>query len=366
MTEDLVEPKKREEQIMMGFLIAVMVIALVVLGFTMKSMFFDTDLTTSPGGGSSMGKSTSRMSLTSFDRQLAKQLMDKDHNGKCDSCGMPVEMCIDSGEVQCSMDPSSQIGKLGSQHIHADWKIYMNGKELDLSAYAMDMSKSDNKITSSFIHVDAGAPEPEKTSDVIHMHATGVPLWIFFKSIGMDFNQECITLDNQEKICNEGNKTQENQGFSGPRNSIRISRELKFLVNGKENNEFENYVFNDLDKILISYGSENQPEIQKQLASITSFAMNHRKGSAAKASSSSAAEPATPSPIKLPANIQSSTPLKFSSMDEEIEYMKKNAKNPKSISIEKAVRGMDPDHNGVCDSCGMSILGCIESGMESM
>lgn len=38
-------------------------------------------------------------------------------------------------------------------------------------------------------------------------------------------------------------------------------------------NEFENYVFNDLDKILISYGNED--ELKNQFASITGFAKNH-------------------------------------------------------------------------------------------
>ncbi len=70
--------------------------------------------------------------------------------------------------------------------------------------------------------------------------------------------------------------------------------------------------------------------------------------------------------IKLPSNIQSSAPMQFKSFEEEVEYYKKNAKNPNNIDIEKAVRNMDSDLNGVCDSCGMAILHCIESGMENM
>ena len=114
-----------------------------------------------------------------------------------------------------------------------------------------------NLPVSSFIHVDSDAPAPEKTGDVLHMHAEGVPLWIFFNSIGMDFNKDCITLENKEKFCKDSNK------------------KLKFFVNGKESNEFENYVFNDLDKILISYGNENEEEIRTQLNSITDFAKIH-------------------------------------------------------------------------------------------
>ena len=64
-------------------------------------------------------------------------------------------------------------------------------------------------------------------------------------------------LENKEKFCNDGNK------------------KLKFSVNGKESNEFENYVFKKLDKILISYGNDSEEEIKNQLASITNFAKNH-------------------------------------------------------------------------------------------
>ena len=199
-------------------------------------------------------KSMSRMSLTGFDKELARQMMDQNNDGRCDVCGMPIEQCIDGGQLQCSMDPNAKIGILGSQHIHAYWKIYINGNSLDLSDKYYGRIR-EGKSASSFIHVEHSPGE--KAGDVLHMHATGVPLWVFFKSVGMDFNKDCITLENKEKFCNDVNK------------------KLKFYVNGKENNEIENYVFNDLDKILISYGNENQQEIQKQLDSITDFAKLH-------------------------------------------------------------------------------------------
>ena len=71
-------------------------------------------------------------------------------------------------------------------------------------------------------------------------------------------------------------------------------------------------------------------------------------------------------PIELPDNIKSSAPIHFASLEEEVAYYKKNAKNPKNIDIEQAVINMDADHNGACDSCGMAILHCIEQGMEDM
>ncbi len=234
------------------FLSAFFVIVITVVLFAFSTAFSAFQIT-----GPVTGQQT-RMSLSPFDRGLALQLMDKDSDGKCDACGMDIQLCMDSGQIQCNMDSKSTIGVLGSQHIHADWKVYINGKALDAAFFeplAMDMSKMDNKKTSSFTHLDRGAPSPEKTGDLIHMHATGVPLWIFFKSVGMDFNKESFTLPDGRKFPNDGKNT------------------LKFYVNGKPNSEWENYVFSDLDNILISYG--NEIDLTQQLNSITNFAKNH-------------------------------------------------------------------------------------------
>ncbi|MBI4450846.1 hypothetical protein HY642_02640 [Candidatus Woesearchaeota archaeon] len=212
-----------------------------------------------PAGESShhaMGASMSRMSMTEFDKKKARQLMDKDNDGKCDACGMPVEMCLDGGEMECSMDTNAKIGALGTQHIHADWRVYVDGKVVDFSDYAHMQRMQEGKSVSSFIHVDSGSPEPEKTGDVLHMHATGVPLKLFFESLGMKFDKDCLTISASDKYCTDD------------RNA------LKFYVNGKPQNPYGDYVFKDLDKILISYGPK-EDEVSQQLASITSFAGLH-------------------------------------------------------------------------------------------
>ncbi|MBS3053689.1 MAG: hypothetical protein J4469_04260 [Candidatus Aenigmarchaeota archaeon] len=204
-----------------------------------------------------MGQGPTRMSLSPFDVKLAKEFMDKNGDGKCDSCGMPVEMCIDSGQMQCNMDSKSTIGILGSGHTHADLSIYVNGKRLDESFFASlarDTQTIDSEITSSFVHIENANP-PEKVGDIIHMHATGVPLWIFFKSVAMDFNKENLSLPDGRKFSNDDKNT------------------LKFYVNGKPNSEWENYVFSDLDKILISYGDE--ADLTQQINSITDFSKSH-------------------------------------------------------------------------------------------
>ncbi len=187
-----------------------------------------------------------RMILTEWDKAKARELMDINGDGKCDSCGMPIEQCVASGMMQCTMDPKARIGLLESQHIHADWKIYLDGKELNLSSYSHMQRMREGKNVSSFIHVDEGGTV-EKTGDTIHMHATGVPLSFFFESIGMKFEKGCLTIENKQ--------------YCG----------IKMYVNGQENNELENYVLKDKDKLLITNG-EN---IEEQMNTITNFAEAH-------------------------------------------------------------------------------------------
>ncbi len=132
------------------------------------------------------------------------------------------------------------IGALKSTHIHADVKVYLNGQSIDFS-------QRKYQLASSYIHFEDGL------GDVIHIHATGMTLGHLFKSLGMDFNNNCLVAQGQS-YCNGGDKT------------------LKFYVNGNPNTLFDNYVIKDLDKYLISYGDDNDSEIQKQLSSITNLA----------------------------------------------------------------------------------------------
>ena len=240
-TEQKTEINKKEarrENIAMLFIYSVLAFAIIVLFFTAKTMFFLPEINNQATlQDTTQMPAMSKMSLTNYDKELARKMMDKNNDGKCDACGMPVEMCIDSGELQCSMDSKSQIGKLGSQHVHADWKVYVNGNVADFTGKDHMTGMKSGYSVSSFIHVDSGAPAPEKTGDLLHMHATGIPLWIFFESI-----------------------------------DVKLSESTKVYVNGELNSDGLNYVFNDLDKILITDGKGN---LQQQLNSITNFAGVH-------------------------------------------------------------------------------------------
>ena len=140
----------------------------------------------------------------------------------------------------------SGIGPLKSTHIHSDIKVYINGQSIDFS-------QKKYQITTSYIHFE------DSLGDVVHIHSTGLAMNHLFNSLNGDFNSNCLIFEDRT-YCNDGNK------------------KLKFYVNGKPNNEFGYYVMKDLDKILVSYGNENESEIQKQMESITNLAPKFSSG----------------------------------------------------------------------------------------
>ena len=147
-----------------------------------------------------------------------------------------AELQKDSKDLQLL----SGIGPLRSAHLHADVKVYINGNSIDFS-------QKKYQLAARYIHFEEGV------GDVIHTHATGLTMGHMFSSLGVDFNSNCIEFESQD-YCNGG------------------SKKLRFYVNGQQNNQFDNYLIKDLDKILLSYGSESEAEIQKQLGSITNLA----------------------------------------------------------------------------------------------
>jgi len=163
--------------------------------------------------------------------------------------GQNLALSADNEIVTDRRAAAAKIGAVGSQHIHADIKIYVNGKQMNFA---------DNKyyMRSSFVHFDNQQNKAD-AGGVLHMHATGVPMWAVLKSLGMEIGYNCLTLENNEKLCNNNKQM------------------LKFFVNGKNVDDIENYVFKDLDKILVSYVDETGQQLIEQIISVTDYAKNH-------------------------------------------------------------------------------------------
>ncbi|MBI2918213.1 MAG: hypothetical protein HYY01_09475 [Chloroflexi bacterium] len=133
------------------------------------------------------------------------------------------------------------LGAPGSVHTHQDLKVYLLGKPVDFS-------QPKYQLRSDYIHMEAG------NGDMIHTHATGATLGLFFESMGITFNDQCFILEIGERYCNDGQNT------------------LKMLVNGTQSARFHQHETRQGDRILVSYGPETPDQLDSQLATVTNFA----------------------------------------------------------------------------------------------
>jgi len=129
-------------------------------------------------------------------------------------------------------------GTLGSEHVHATILAKLHGDIFDFSGPAY-------QIKSSWQHFEA------RDGSTIHRHATGVMMGFLFETIGIGLDDECFSFKasagGERKFCT-------NEDFS-----------LKFFVNHEPVPNLTEYVFKDGDRILLSYGSEDQTQIDTQL-----------------------------------------------------------------------------------------------------
>jgi len=137
-------------------------------------------------------------------------------------------------------------GTLGSEHVHASILTKLHGDKFDFSGPAY-------QIKSSWQHFEA------RDGSTIHRHATGVMLGYLFETIGIGLDDECFSFKasagGERRFCT-------NEDFS-----------LKFYVNHEQVDNLTEYVFEDLDRILVSYGSEDQTQIDTQLLELDSLSI---------------------------------------------------------------------------------------------
>jgi len=137
-------------------------------------------------------------------------------------------------------------GTLGSAHEHASLLAKLHGDTFDFSGPAY-------QIKSSWQHFEA------RDGSTIHRHATGVTLGYLFETIGIDLDDECFAFKasagGERRFCT-------NEDFS-----------LKFYVNNQQVPNITEYVFEDQARILVSYGGEDQTQIDAQLLELRSLSI---------------------------------------------------------------------------------------------
>jgi hypothetical protein len=128
-------------------------------------------------------------------------------------------------------------GKLGDDHQHASMLVRIFGDKFDFSLPTY-------QVKSPYIHFEG------EDGNTVHRHATNVPLGYLFDSLKIGLTDDCFVFPDKAKqhtFCT-------NNDYS-----------LKFYINHQKVNGIRNYVITDNDRILISYGNENQTQIDDQL-----------------------------------------------------------------------------------------------------
>jgi len=130
-------------------------------------------------------------------------------------------------------------GKLGDEHEHASLLVRIFGDKFDFDSPAY-------QIKSSWIHFE------DSDGTTIHRHSSGVTLDYLFANIGIGIDNECYKFPDGRQFCT-------NEDYS-----------LKYFINHEPVKSIYDYVLEDGDRILITYGSETPEQIEEQLMELDS------------------------------------------------------------------------------------------------
>ena len=134
-------------------------------------------------------------------------------------------------------------GKLGAEHIHASMLVKIFGDKFDFTT-------PNYQVKTPWIHFE------NQDGDTIHRHSTGVELEFLFNSMNIAVDDNCFVFPDGRQFCT-------NEDYS-----------LKFYVNQQLVKDLRQYIVQEDDRILITYGNEDQLSIDKQLAELNAQAIN--------------------------------------------------------------------------------------------
>tara|TARA_Y100000310_G_scaffold311930_1_gene358702 strand:- start:64 stop:660 length:597 start_codon:yes stop_codon:yes gene_type:complete len=130
-------------------------------------------------------------------------------------------------------------GKLGDEHEHASILVKIFGDKFDFTSPAY-------QIKSSWIHFE------DSDGTTIHRHSSGVTLGYLFANLGIGIDSECYKFPDGRQFCT-------NEDYS-----------LKYYINHQIVKDINDYVLDDNDRILITYGNQTPEEIEEQLMELDS------------------------------------------------------------------------------------------------
>jgi hypothetical protein len=130
-------------------------------------------------------------------------------------------------------------GKLGDEHVHSSLLVRIFGDKFDFSVPSY-------QIKSSWIHFE------ESDGTTIHRHASGITLGYLFETLNIGIDNQCYVFPDGRQFCT-------NEDYS-----------LKYYINHQPVSDIRDHIFEDGDRILISFGSETPEQIEEQLLELDS------------------------------------------------------------------------------------------------
>lgn len=128
-------------------------------------------------------------------------------------------------------------------HIHADFLVILNDTILNFSKEKFMSELHNEQHTHVHLH--------DMNGKVIHFHEKNITLEIFFKSLNIHLNESCFIKYNNISYCQDNTNS------------------LQMFVNGEENKKMQNYVAEDLDRILILFGNYSNDEIDTFMSMVS-------------------------------------------------------------------------------------------------
>ena len=148
-------------------------------------------------------------------------------------------VCVIGVMVSTVFEAYGAVGSLGDEHEHASLLVRIFGDKFDFSAAFY-------QIKSSWIHFE------ESDGNTVHRHSSGVTLNYLFESLGIGIDEDCYIFGDGRQFCT-------NEDYS-----------LKYFINGDSVNSINDYVVQNDDRILISYGGETEEQVIAQLNELDS------------------------------------------------------------------------------------------------
>ena len=130
-------------------------------------------------------------------------------------------------------------GILGDEHEHASLLVRIFGDKFDFGSPAY-------QIKNSWIHFE------DSDGTTIHRHSSGVTLGYLFANLNIVIDSECYKFPDGRQFCT-------NEDYS-----------LKYYINHQIVKDISDYVLEDSDRILITYGGETPEQIEEQLRELDS------------------------------------------------------------------------------------------------